>query len=197
MSGYSEDWAMDLEALAVEFATTLDRLSPLLDRDDVQWPHARLRRRIFIGDHRWPLVLTTSARAVVFKGSKVVVVRQTDGLRHVEPGGGLEAGETIEAAVRRELAEETGWTVGPLKPLGFVHLQHLKRQPPPPGLTRRWGDMVHALFVTEALTYNRAARDMTQIEVGSRLTPIRQALTELPDDECVLLRAAMERRARP
>jgi ADP-ribose pyrophosphatase YjhB (NUDIX family) len=187
----------DIDALAAEFATTLDRLAPLLDMDGVQWPHARLRRRIFIGDHAWPLALTTSARAVVFKGSKVVVVRQADGLHHVEPGGGLEAGETIEAAVRRELVEETGWTVGALKPLGFVHLQHLKRGPPPPGLTRRWGDMVHALFVTEALTYRRAARDMTQIEMGSRLTPIRRALAELADDEATLLRAAIERRARP
>jgi 8-oxo-dGTP pyrophosphatase MutT (NUDIX family) len=188
---------MDLDRLAAEFATTLERLTPLLDRDDVQWPLARLRRRIFIGDHAWPHALTTSARAVVFKGSKVVVVRQSDGLRHVEPGGGLEAGETIEACVRRELAEETGWTVGALKPLGFVHLQHVVRMPPPPGLTRRWGDMVHPLFVTEALTYNRNARDMDQIEIGSRLTPIRRALAELADDEATLLRAAIERRAQP
>jgi ADP-ribose pyrophosphatase YjhB (NUDIX family) len=187
---------MTLDELAADFATTLDRLTPLLDMDDVQWPHARLRRRVFIGDHQWPHALTTSARAVVFKGSKVVVVRQSDGLRHVEPGGGIEAGETIESAVRRELAEETGWTVGALKPLGFQHLQHLTRAPPPPGLTRRWGDMVHALFVAEALTYDRAARDMRQIEVGSRLTPIGRALAELPDDEAVLLRAAIDRRAR-
>jgi ADP-ribose pyrophosphatase YjhB (NUDIX family) len=188
---------MTLDELAADFAATLDRLSPLLDMDDIQWPHARLRRRIFVGDHQWPQALTTSARAVVFRGSKVVVVRQSDGLRHIEPGGGLEAGETMEAAVRRELAEETGWSVGALKPLGFVHLQHLTRTPPPPGLTRRWGDMVHALFVTEAVTYTRAARDMSQIEVGSRLTPIRRALAELTDDEATLLRAAVARRARP
>jgi len=188
---------MELDQLAADFATTLDRLTPLLDMDDVQWPLAQLRRRVFIGDHPWPQALTTSARAVVFKGSKVVVVRQSDGLSHVEPGGGLEAGETIEACVRRELVEETGWTVGALKPLGFVFLQHLVRQPPPPGLTRRWGDMVHALFVAEALSYNRAARDTSQIEVGSRLTPIRRALAGLADDEAMLLRAAVERRAQP
>ena len=186
---------MTLDKLADDFAATLDGVAPLLDADDIQWPLARLRRRIFIGDHAWPLALTTSARAVVFKGSKVVVVRQSDGLSHVEPGGGLEAGETIEACLRRELAEETGWSVGALKPLGFVFLQHLVRKPPPPGLTRRWGDMVHALFVAEALSYDRRARDMSQIEIGSRLTPIRRALAELADDEAALLRAAVARRA--
>jgi ADP-ribose pyrophosphatase YjhB (NUDIX family) len=186
---------MDLDQLAKDFADELNRLTPLIDMHDVQWPHARLRRRVFIGAHEWPEPLTTSARAVVFRGAKVVVVSQSDGLRHIQPGGRLEPGETIETAARRELLEETGWTVGGLKLLGFQHLQPLT--PPPPDLTRRWGDMVHALYVAEALTYNRAARDMTQIEVGSCLTPIRRALAELPEDEALLLRAALERRARP
>jgi hypothetical protein len=35
--------------------------------------------------------------------------------------------------------------------------------------------MVHTLFVTGAVSYSRAARDMTQIETGSRLTPIGRA----------------------
>ena len=39
--------------------------------------------------------------------------------RHQLPGGKLEPGESPEAAARRELAEETGLTVGPLTPAGF------------------------------------------------------------------------------
>lgn len=187
--------AMTLEELAAAFVPGLDRLTPLIDMDDVQWPNARLRRRVFIGDHAWPEPLTTSARAVVFKGSRVVVVSQSDGLCHIQPGGGLEPGESIEAAVRRELGEETGWTVGALKPLGFQLLQPLT--PKPPGSTRRWGDMVHALYVAEAAAYDQRLRDRMQIETGSRLTPVRRALAELPWDEALLLRAAVERRARP
>jgi 8-oxo-dGTP pyrophosphatase MutT (NUDIX family) len=131
----------------------------------------------------------------VFKGSKVVVVRQDDGLHHIEPGGGLEPGETLEAAARREVLEETGWSVGALKPLGVHHFHPLGE--PKANFRYRWGDFLQPLFVAEAVSYSRAARDMTQIELGSRLTPIRRALAELPDHQATLLRAAIARRALP
>jgi ADP-ribose pyrophosphatase YjhB (NUDIX family) len=185
---------MDLEQLAKSFGAELARLTPIFD-GEVVWPRARLRARTFIGELDFPPQLHSSARAVVFKGSKVVVVREIHGENHVEPGGGIEPGETVEQAVRREVAEECGWTVGALTPLGFHYLEPLT--PEPPMANRRWGPMVHAIFVTEAVSYSRAARDMTQIEVGSRLTPIRRALTELREGQSSLLRAAIERRARP
>ncbi|HEY1753093.1 MAG TPA: NUDIX domain-containing protein [Caulobacteraceae bacterium] len=182
---------MDLDQLAAAFAASLDRRDCYLDTE-VRWPQARLRCRVVVGDHDWPAELVTSARAVVFKGSKVVVVSESGGTNHVEPGGGLEPGETVEQALRRELSEETGWSVGELTPLGFHFFEPLT--PKPAGSTRRWGPFVHPIFVTEALSYRRAARDMTQIETGSRLTPIRRALAELADDQSALLRAALERR---
>ena len=159
------------------------------------WPSARLRGRTYIGGFEFPSELLTSARAVVFKGSRVVVVDEIHGERHIEPGGGIEAGETVEQTVRREVAEESGWTVGELRPLGFHFLEPLT--PSPPLSTRRWGAMVHAIFVTEGFSYSRAARDMNQIETGSRLTSIRRAVSQLRENEAMLLRAALERRVRP
>jgi 8-oxo-dGTP pyrophosphatase MutT (NUDIX family) len=185
---------MDLPALADAFAARLELRAPIFDAE-VRWPSARVRDRVYVDDFDYPAELLSSARAVVFKGSRVVVVREVHGENHVEPGGGIEPGETIEQTVRREIAEECGWTVGALKPLGFHYVEPLT--PKPPMTSRRWGPMVHLIFVTEGLSFSRAARDMTQIEIGSRLTPIGRALRELRDDEGALLRAAVERRARP
>ena len=183
-----------LAILAPTFAAELGRMATLLDLE-VQWPIARLHCRTYLGDIACPPDLTLSARAVVFKGSKVVAVRQDDGLHHIEPGGGLEPGETLELAARREVLEETGWTIRDLRPLGIHHFHPLGE--PQPGFRYRWGDFLQAIFIAEAVSYSRAAKDMTQIELGSRLTPIRRALDQLPDHQATLLRAAVARRAAP
>jgi hypothetical protein len=185
---------MDLDETAKRFSVDLERRSPIFDGEAI-WPSARLRSRTFINDFAYPTELLSSARAVVFKGSRVVVVSEIHGENHIEPGGGIEPGETIEQTVRREVAEECGWAVGALKPLGFHFLEPLT--PDPPLADRRWGPMVHALFVTEGVSYSRSVRDMTQIETGSRLTSVRRALTILRDQHSALLRAAIERRSRP
>src|SRR5687768_11160739 len=39
-------------------------------------------------------------------------------------GGIVEDGETIEAAARREVAEECGYVVGELRPFGVYHVPH-------------------------------------------------------------------------
>jgi ADP-ribose pyrophosphatase YjhB (NUDIX family) len=182
---------MTPDAIASIFAAEIDGLAPLLDLE-VQWPAARLRERVFIGDAEWPAPLATSGRCVVFKGANVLVVRQRDGQLHIRPGGRLAPGETLEAAIRRELLEETGWTVGPLTPLGFHHFQHLGARPA--DFQHVWRDFIQPIFIAEAAAYDRAALDRTQLEVGSRLTPVRDALVSLPDREALLLRAAIERR---
>jgi 8-oxo-dGTP pyrophosphatase MutT (NUDIX family) len=185
--------AMTPEALAPIFAATLEDRTPMFD-GEVVWPAARLRARTFIGDHDWPALLATSVRAVVFRRGAVVVVREIHGESHIQPGGRIEPGESLEDALRREVLEETGWSLGDeLKPLGFHHFQHLGERPA--DVRHRWCDFVQPLFVAEAVRYRRADKDMTQSEVGSRLTPIRRALANLAPREGALLEAALRARA--
>ena len=183
---------MDLDALAAAFSAELAGVTPLVDRQ-TQWPAALLRHRTFIGDIAWPAPLATSARAVIFKGARVVMVRQRDGEQHINPGGRLEPDEDVETAARREVLEETGWRLGTLTPLGFHHFQHLGEHPA--DFRFVWRDFVQPIFIAEAVSYDRSARDYTQLEVGSRLTGIRRALAALEPHHAALLQAAVARRA--
>jgi 8-oxo-dGTP pyrophosphatase MutT (NUDIX family) len=185
---------MTPEEAAPVFAAQLAEMTPVFEQEE-RWPAVRLRMRVYIGDIAWPAVLATSARAVVFKGSRVVVVRQSDGERHIRPGGRLEPGESVEDAARREVLEETGWELGPLTPLGLLHFQHLGQKPA--DFAYRWCDFIQPMFVAEARTYRRGARDLSQQEVGARLTSIRRALAELLPVEVAILAAAVARRVRP
>jgi ADP-ribose pyrophosphatase YjhB (NUDIX family) len=49
-----------------------------------------------------------AARAVMFDGGKVALLFVSAQNYHKLPGGGLEGGESVEDALRRELLEETG-----------------------------------------------------------------------------------------
>jgi len=51
-------------------------------------------------------------RGIVVEDGKILVSRERSGIVMI-PGGGLEAGETLEDCCRREIEEETGYIVEP------------------------------------------------------------------------------------
>ena len=57
--------------------------------------------------------------AVVLVDDEIILVRQTKGGRdyYLLPGGGVERGETLEEALVREVAEETGIVIRVVRPL--------------------------------------------------------------------------------
>jgi ADP-ribose pyrophosphatase YjhB (NUDIX family) len=184
---------MDLDALALRFGAELDGRPCFLNRV-VPWLEGPVRQRLFLDDGAFPTELVTSVRALVFRGSKVVVVRDSSGARHIHPGGHIEHAETIDEALRRELLEETGWRVGEVIPFGFRFVEPVARKALP--AARQWRGSVHLVFIAEATSYHRSARDLTQIEVGSSLVSIGRALREIPE-EAAVLRSAIQRRRRP
>ena len=88
-----------------------------------------LRVRYFCSDEQPSEEFVTSVRCLVHQNDSVLVLRNRKG-NHILPGGRREEGETFEQTLRREVAEETGWTIESISRLGFIHLEHLKPRPP-------------------------------------------------------------------
>jgi O-6-methylguanine DNA methyltransferase len=64
-----------------------------------------------------------SARAIVIQGGRVAMIYSRKFQHFKFPGGGIERGETREAALIREAREEAGLVLDPesVRPYGFVH----------------------------------------------------------------------------
>ncbi|AEQ52214.1 NUDIX domain-containing protein [Pelagibacterium halotolerans] len=66
--------------------------------------------------------LTLGARAAVIVDGRVLLVRHGYVAGWQMPGGGVDPGETAEAAARREVLEETGYVVdGDMRLFGLYH----------------------------------------------------------------------------
>jgi 8-oxo-dGTP pyrophosphatase MutT (NUDIX family) len=102
-----------------------------LFEESVTWGNGALPLRItyYLGNEPPPLEYVSSVRAIVFRNRSVLVVKQTNGHVYILPGGRVEKGENLPEALRREILEETGWTLSGTNLLGFMHLHHLGAKP--------------------------------------------------------------------
>lgn len=60
-------------------------------------------------------------RVILAKEGRVILVRHTYRSGWHLPGGGIKRGETVEAAARREVREETGAEMGAARLVGIFH----------------------------------------------------------------------------
>ncbi len=66
------------------------------------------------------LILRHAVYAIIVNDGQILLIRSRHGGRYYLPGGGVEIGESIEAAVKREVKEETGIEIDVQS---FVHFQ--------------------------------------------------------------------------
>ena len=94
----------------------------------------------------------------------VVLVRPAGRKTWVLPKGHVEPGETVEAAARREVREESGLTVGKIQPLGEISYVYSARERSGAVLTRIF-KRVH-FFLMEHTGGDPAAHDSEIAEVA-------------------------------
>jgi ADP-ribose pyrophosphatase YjhB (NUDIX family) len=85
------------------------------------WGEIGLEIRYYASDEAPPEHLVTSARAIVLAHDQVLLIRDPSGDEHVIPGGRRKSGESLEETVRREVLEETRWSIADLSILAVGH----------------------------------------------------------------------------
>ena len=97
--------------------------------------------------------------------------------------------------MRREVLEEVGWALGPLTPLGFVHLRNLG--PCPPDHPYPYPDAFQTIYVADAAAYRPEALIFDEWVASSAFVSVTEA-RQLPmrPGELALLDAAVLLRGR-
>jgi ADP-ribose pyrophosphatase YjhB (NUDIX family) len=173
--------------------TYLAGCKPLAD-ESVTWAdgHIELQLTTYITEAIPPIEYVTSVRCLLFREDTVLVQRDLDGM-HVLPGGRREGDESVEQTLRRELLEETGWTIDAPQLLGCVHFHHLT--PRPAGHVYPYPDFVQVVFMAEASRYLPERMVDDEYVVESVFRPVADARElALTPGQRLLLDAALKRR---
>ena len=154
-----------------ELAEFLGPLTPFTE-EIVSWPTGTMRLACYLTDRTPPHRYVSSARAVVIDGDGVLVVRDPSN-RHIMPGGRLEPSETPEDALRREVTEETGWSLACFRPIGILHYTYT--DPVPEGRTFPYADFLQIVYAGSPGGYRPELREEDGYELDSEFVPIAYA----------------------
>ena len=180
-----------------DIRTFLKEQKPGVEESAV-WGDGRLPLRIasYVSEGRPPSDSISSVRCVLLHEEDVLVVQSTDGTHHILPGGRCEENESFDETLRRELLEETGWTIRSPAFMGFIHFHHLN--PKPEGYPYPHPDFFQLVFAAQADTYQPHHRVLGDWEQAAGFRPYTEleALALSPSNQ-LFLRMAVGRRWAP
>lgn len=160
---------MDNEPMDGDLSRFLCRYAPKVV-EVVTWGESMsLQVTAYVTDAHPPTRYVTSVRCLLFHGSCVLVQRDKT-TSHILPGGRCERGESLQNAVRREVLEETGWTLSSLCTLGFLHFHHLGRKPD--AYDYPYPDFLQVVYVSEAVRFLPGAKVDDGYELESAFRPV-------------------------
>lgn len=133
-----------------DLATFLATLTPAAT-EEWHWPTLGQRFDVtgYLTAAEPPLDLVVSVRAIAVRGGDLFVF-ESEGETHAIPGGRREPGESPDAALVRELREETGCAIdGTPRRLGILHLHNLSPRRHDPRYKYPYPDTLQWVFVAE------------------------------------------------
>ncbi len=145
----------------------------LIGVDTIFWSdEMHLGLACYIGNRQPPLHYVSSVRAIVFRNDAVLVVRGDRCQFYILPGGRKEKNELPEETLRREVLEETGWTLKELSILGFMHFHHLSSKPV--DYSYPYPDFLWLVYIAQADNYIQEAIVADKYVTGVKFCTIKE-----------------------
>lgn len=169
----------------------------LLNEASAIWGKGSLPLQIsyYLSDELPPTDYITSVRCVLFRNvpsvKQVMVVRDATNNYHVIPGGRVKPGEKLLDTLRREVLEETGWTISGCSLFCVARFHHQAKKPidyPYP-----YPDFIQLIYRAHAVAYDPEAKQASSYELETLFRPINEAKYSLTENsQLLILNAAME-----
>ena len=169
--------------------------STFLSEVSIMWGNGNipLKGAYYLCREQPPQEYVSSVRAIVFQEQSLLVVTDPAGEMYILPGGRVEEDELPLETLKREVLEETGWTLIKAELLGFMHFHHLASRPE--NYKYPYPDFIWPVYLTEAGSFHPSAIIPDTYVSESRFYPI-SLITQLPikKGELLFFEEALQRR---